>query len=969
MIKKTLNFRFICCFLFFAFILSSTAFSQVDTFSPSHITAGTGSVLTITGSGFGPHKTANNSVYFYIGRASQGIARPLESDYLLWSDTRIEVKVPSGAGDGPIYIKMDNGTVKAIHPWLIIDYDIYNVSGKETKLYDDNGSGGYTFNLHTSLNSNNKAKAAFLNAFETWKCATGVNWKIGEPTSSRWGGNIIRIVDDEEMDVGAAAQTSTIHVLRGNTWYLVGVNITFSKLNHWFKFNSGEPGLYDFESVALHSLGKALNLGVVINQNDVMYWGRQVTETEKRTLNTNDINAGRYMVNLSQIASGIEPPMIPLSPGSCAPAYSFINSFSPTTARSGEVITITGTNFTGATKITFGGVPAASFTVVSPTTITAVISNDGASGEVNVSGPGGVAAATGFIFISKLPQVFTYNAIPVKTYGDIDFDPGVTANTGLPITYTSSNPLVATIVNNKVHMVGAGSAIITATQVGNATYSPAIVNLNLFVSKAIQNIDFPTIPAKRISDPDFDLNAVASSGLEVSFTSSNPSVVSIIGYKAHIVGAGSTTITAIQNGNNNYSAATQVSNSLTISKFLQTITFPNLSAKELNSLDFDPGASASSGLAITYNSSNPAVATIVNNKVHIVGAGSTTITALQVGNTEFASATKEVELVVNKANQTITFPNLMVKNYNDADFDLTATASSGLSVNYRSSNPSVATIIGNKVHLIASGSTTIIASQTGNTNFNAATEVTQILDVVFTLPVSNFTVKSTDVTCKGSNNGAIQITATQALNYTATIIGNNKTTTHPFNSVLALNNLPAGTYNVCITIAGQAGYKQCFDLAIKEPKDLAVYSNLKDGGNTVVLKLEGSNFYRIELNGKVFTTTDQEISLPLINGNNIVKISSDKLCQGIVEKTFITTNRISLYPNPVKDMLYISTGSTESNQAKIEVHSLDGRLVHTSQHISEYGRIGVNLSKLSKGLHVLTLSIGNTKTIHKIIKD
>ncbi len=1021
-----------------------------DAFTPTHISAGTGSLLTIWGSGFGPNKTANNYVEFLGGDAHQSKVRPEADDYVSWSDSKIEVKVPSGAGDGPLYVNMDNGTVRTIHPWLIIDYNIHKENGQDTKLANMNGAGGYTFHLHTNLNSNNKAKAAFLSAFETWKCATNVNWSIGEPTNSRTGDNVIRILDDDEMDAGAVAQTTVSYINYGSTWYVNNIDITFSKLAHYFKFTPSEPGLYDFQTVALHSLGKALNLEVVINNNDVMYWGRKVNGSEKRALSTNDLNAGNYMVNFSKVSSGYQLPMIPLSPGRCNPAYSYINSFSPNSARGGEVVTITGTNFTNATAVSFGGVAATSFSVVSPTTITAVVAHGSDSGIVRVDGPGGAATALGFTFINKLPQVLSYNSFITKTFGDNDFDPGVTADTGLPIVYTSSNSTVATIINNIVHIVGAGSATITATQAGDATYSLTSVNLNLIVNKASQYITLSPILGKLTTDPDFSLDATASSGLVVSYTSSNPSVATINGSQVHIIKAGTTTITAIQNGDTNYAPAQNVAINLMISNLPQTLTFPEITGKKVDDVDFDPGASVNTGLSITYSSSNTAVATIVNNKIHIVGAGSTIITALQAGNITYAATSKtnilfvtklsqtitfpliatktfndadfdpvatsssgmpitysssntsvativagkvhivaagtasitatqlgnstyesvsvSANLTVNKFQQTITFSEITLKNHNDADFDLNAFASSGLPVSYSSSNTSVATIIAGKVHLVAAGAAVITASQAGNTNINSAT-ATQNLDVIYNIPVSNFTVKSTDETCKASNNGAINITATQILSYTATVTKNGATNTYPFNSVLALNNLEAGIYTVCLTVAGQPNYKQCFDLTIKEPKDLAIYSRIKNEGNTVVLKLEGSDLYRIELNGQVFTTSNQEISLPLIKGNNLVKVSSDKSCQGIIERTFLTTNNISLYPNPIKNILNITTGSMESNTVKVDIHALDGRLVYSNQHKAEYGRVGIDLSKLNKGLYVLTLTAGNAKTVHKVIKD
>lgn len=73
-----------------------------------------------------------------------------------------------------------------------------------------------------------------------------------------------------------------------------------------------------------------------------------------------------------------------------------ITSFSPVSAGSNTTVTITGTNFTGATAVSFGGVNAAAF-AVSPTKITARV-GAGASGNVSVTTPGGIATLGGFTY-------------------------------------------------------------------------------------------------------------------------------------------------------------------------------------------------------------------------------------------------------------------------------------------------------------------------------------------------------------------------------------------------------------------------------------------------------------------------------------------------------------------------------------------------------------------------------------------
>jgi hypothetical protein len=59
-----------------------------------------------------------------------------------------------------------------------------------------------------------------------------------------------------------------------------------------------------------------------------------------------------------------------------------------------------------------------------------------------------------------------------KYISDIDFSPA-TSTSGLPITYSSSNASVATVVNGLIHIVGMGTSTITASQGGNELYLPA----------------------------------------------------------------------------------------------------------------------------------------------------------------------------------------------------------------------------------------------------------------------------------------------------------------------------------------------------------------------------------------------------------------------------------------------------------------------------------------------------------------
>jgi autotransporter-associated beta strand protein len=166
-----------------------------------------------------------------------------------------------------------------------------------------------------------------------------------------------------------------------------------------------------------------------------------------------------------------------------------------------------------------------------------------------------------------------------------------------------------------------------------------------------QSINFAALPAVTYGDSPFALTATATSGLPVSYASSNTSVATISGSTVTILAAGSTTITATQFGNSTYEAATPVNQTLTVNPASQTITFGALTSVLDDAAPFALTATASSGLSVSYTSSNTSVATVSGNTVTVVAAGSTTITASQAGNANYSAAASVPQtLTVGRAN-------------------------------------------------------------------------------------------------------------------------------------------------------------------------------------------------------------------------------------------------------------------------------------------------------------------------------
>ena len=108
----------------------------------------------------------------------------------------------------------------------------------------------------------------------------------------------------------------------------------------------------------------------------------------------------------------------------------------------------------------------------------------------NITAPGYTGSASGTLTVSKASQMILFSPLPPVSFGDQSFEAGATASSGLPITYASSIPSVATVdPDGTVHVLGAGTTIITASQPGDDNYFPATsMEQSLTVDKASASV-------------------------------------------------------------------------------------------------------------------------------------------------------------------------------------------------------------------------------------------------------------------------------------------------------------------------------------------------------------------------------------------------------------------------------------------------------------------------------------------------
>jgi uncharacterized repeat protein (TIGR01451 family) len=356
---------------------------------------------------------------------------------------------------------------------------------------------------------------------------------------------------------------------------------------------------------------------------------------------------------------------------------------------------------------------------------------------------------------------------------------------------------VATVSNVSLAGINAGSypTAVGASFAGGSGYSASNNTAALTVNKADTTTSVTTTGATYDGNPHGATASVTgpaglNQSLTVTYTGRNSTVYGPS--TTPPTGAGDYTASASYAGDSNYNPSSD-SKDYQIAKASQTITFGALADKTFGDADFNVSATATSGLAVSFGATG--ACTVTGNTVHITGGGSCTLTASQGGDSNYnAAADVPQSFNIAKVNQTITFNPLGDKTYGDADFSVSATASSGLTVSFNATG--ACTVSGSTVHITGAGSCTITASQAGDSNYNAASDVAQSFNVAkatATISLSNLN-QTYDGTAKqasaSTNPAGLNVVITYG---PATQAGHKKKTA-------VLGPVNAGSYTVTATI-------------------------------------------------------------------------------------------------------------------------------------------------------------------------
>lgn len=226
------------------------------TVSPTIVAGGVNDVITITGSNFGTEK----------GRLRFGNGGYASNYHILeWTDVKIVSVVPRNSYSGPVDIRTyDNSTSLGATNTLTVKYNLDigvthhtpvngNIWERASQVYGE-------IVWHPKTGTSSTLIAKFQTALDRWKCATGINWRVGSPMDVNLnppsGSTQTHFAFGNGSSAGAAHEQTFYQQCEDGSLYVSGSNIVFDGA--------------ESESVVLHEIGHALGHGHINNSGSCM---------------------------------------------------------------------------------------------------------------------------------------------------------------------------------------------------------------------------------------------------------------------------------------------------------------------------------------------------------------------------------------------------------------------------------------------------------------------------------------------------------------------------------------------------------------------------------------------------------------------------------------------------------------------------------------------------------------------------
>jgi hypothetical protein len=366
------------------------------------------------------------------------------------------------------------------------------------------------------------------------------------------------------------------------------------------------------------------------------------------------------------------------------------------------------------------------------------------SSEANFGNGTSLAASLNVTTLAEQTIAFSFGTLPQKNRDSSSFDISTYGSTssGLAITYSSRTLGQCILSGTRLTVQLAGTCTIRATQAGNLKFAPAQFVEASFEVAGYQTITFSVsgIGTQTRTSSALDLAplATATSALTVEFSSSTPEVCQVNVAQLTYVGAGTCLVVASQSGNTYFMPAPNTTRSISVRQGTQsTLTLTSTIGTYGTAVILETSGGSGTGLPSFAIDTNSQLATatgcaVAGSKLISTSAGTCAVIATKSKDNDYVAKSSSSTLVtIEKATQIISFSPIAGSGtlLQGGSLSATARSTSSLTVTISSTTTSKCTVSGTSISLLEDGICTLRGTQSGNSNFEAATPVTESFEI------------------------------------------------------------------------------------------------------------------------------------------------------------------------------------------------------------------------------------------------
>jgi hypothetical protein len=418
------------------------------------------------------------------------------------------------------------------------------------------------------------------------------------------------------------------------------------------------------------------------------------------------------------------------------------------------------------------------------------------------------------------------------------------------------------------------------------------------------------------------------------------------------IGAGSTTITATTVDGAKI-ATTAITVTIAVTGVSVSPTTSSITTGSTQQLTATIAPADATNQAIVWSSSNSAVANVSGTGlVTGIGAGSTTITATTVDGSKIATTAITVTIAVTGVSVSPNTSSITTGSTQQLTATVAPANATNKSVVWSSSNSAVATVSSTGlVTGVGAGSTTITVTTVDGSKI-ASTGITVTLPAPIVIEAESYSTMS-GVGLFPCSEGGQLVGSTDVNDYMDYIV-----------------NLPAGMYTINYRIASPYSNGK---IQVRTTTGTFLSSNLSvpnTGGwsnwitISTTLTLQNSGIQTIRL----FVSAGTRGGSYNLNWFSITS-STSKMARIVKLENSDYTSNLSVFPNPVSDILYIETGSKWDAIENVEIFNINGAKIGNRKLEKSSSSISWNLGDLNlkTDIYLIHVKTKQSSILKKII--